>query len=120
MIYSFYKTKTRIICYDAQGSRIRTSEGGDCLDRQDFEMWVDRNGKRVVSWPNADCESTCEDSRLQSWEEYYESEYILSDIQSYMTSHEVVSFVHSLANEFFRPARWEEQMELQAGNGIKL
>jgi hypothetical protein len=78
MIHSFYKTATLITAYDELDVQ-------HTIERADFEAYVDRQQHRVVSYPNADCESTAEDMRLQSWDEYYSHERdALLDMQSYI------------------------------------
>lgn len=76
-ITTFVKTKSFINAYYENGTV-------ELLDRNEFELYVDDNNLRQVSYSDDEIESCGDDSYEQSFDQYYRTERILGHLADFI------------------------------------
>jgi hypothetical protein len=78
-ITMFVKTKSFISAYYEDGR-------AELLDRNEFEVYVDANNLRQVSYSGDEIESCGDDSYEQTFDQYYRTERILRHMADFIKS----------------------------------
>jgi hypothetical protein len=60
-------------------------EDGTTITRDAFESWIDKSDKRDYCDDSCTCGEHDQKTGTMSWEQYYESHYLASDIKEFLT-----------------------------------